>query len=84
MQTLMEWILIAILILASFLLRGLAVICHGSGRLTGYLEYHLPLWITAVRFTARHIKTCLIRSWEVRTELLLEQKDPVYDLGYTY
>ena len=84
MQTLIEWILIAVLMLASYLLRGLAKTCQGLGKLAGYLERNIPFWIMAGRITARYIKAALGRVWDMRTQLLLEQKDNVYDLDYTY
>lgn len=84
MQTIMEWILIAMLIFVSYLLRGLAKICQGLGKVAGYLERNIPFWIMAGKFAAEYIKTAWGRGWEMRSQLLLEQKDSVYDLGCMY
>ena len=84
MQTFTEWILIAALMLTSYLLRGLAKICRGLGMAAGYLERNLPFWIMASRITAGYIRQAMARSWEERRQLLLEQKDGVYDLGCAY
>ena len=84
MQTLIEWILIAVLMLVSYLLRGLVKICQGLGKMAGYLERNIPFWIMIFGIVASYFRSAMARSWEDRRQLLLEQKDNVYDLDYTY
>ena len=84
MQTLTEWILIAMLMLASYLLRALASFCRAAGIVVGYLEIRIPIWIGAVHRAAARIRRRWQYSWQFRHQLLLEQKDPVYDMENVY
>ena len=84
MQTLIEWIIIATLLMASYLLRVMAGLCWAADIAVRYLEIRIPIWIDSGRRAAARIRMRWCLGWQFRHQLLLEQKDRVYDLEHTY